>query len=89
MILAPWNDPIYFIVWLVILELVYVSIFTLEPFTQLGVVSSYILGWIIGRQFMVCYEDDPFIPNSDIWNESSYNYSSWINRITSMFQNII
>ena len=85
-ILAPWNDPIFFVVWLVLLEIAYLAVFTLDPVTQLGIISAYLLGWIVGRQLMICYEDDPFVPNKSIWKTNDREYSGWFEQLTSMFR---
>lgn len=88
MILAPWNDPIYFILWLLLLELAYLSIFEFNPLSQLGIVSAYILGWIVGRQLLTCYID-PFIQNTDVWSGDEKPFDSSLDRVISMFRHIL
>jgi hypothetical protein len=84
-VLGPWNDPIYFILWLLVLELIYLFVFTVHPVVQLGIVSAYILGWLLGRQLMIYYENDPFKYDGGIWRDSEYNYNDNIDRVVSMF----
>ena len=69
MVLAPWRNPIYFIVWLVLLEFAYLILFDLNVIVQLGVISAYLLGWVIGRQLFECYANDPFIPHIRPWDD--------------------
>ena len=90
MILAPWRDPIYFIIWLILLELTYFLLFSLDPLTQLGVIFAYLTGWIIGRKLFDCYEDDMFVSKLRPWDEDSYiDRSEWLDQIINMFQPIL
>lgn len=71
MVLAPWRNPIIFIVCLVILLIVYLFLFEMSALLLLGYVSAYVLGWIIGRTLFPGYEFDPFIPTIGITGETS------------------
>ena len=83
LVLSPWNDPIYFIVWLVLLELAYILLLPFDPMVQLGVIVAYILGWIFGRQLFECYFQDVFVCGVRPWLLSEKGEGDWIGELTS------
>lgn len=87
LVLAPWNDPIYFIMWFIVLEIVYLSVFIINPVVQVGIIASYFLGWFVGRQIMAQYTEDPFIQDTDIWGGKVYDH--WLEHVIDMFNGII
>jgi len=80
LVISPFSNGINFILYLLLIELLYIIFFKISIELQLAIVVGYLLGWITGRQL---YLDD------DELFKTCSSPKNWVDHLIYTFSSIL